>query len=340
MIDVGDSYKKFCETVGGQYFTVDDLKMCPFTYVTDIKASAEQIRDLLSVMAYPNESLGDVQRAYLEKAIIQAYAIAGQQATIDTVVDCLVKADEADPDPLLRRKDLAVVLEEYTSRGTKGRFFNASSNLAPEANFCVLDLKALEKQPDLMKVVLFSMILYISQQMYQSPRSLRKVCVIDEAWQLFNTKHQAAADFIEKGFRTARRHTGAFIAISQALKDFHSGSAASAAWNNSDFKLIMKQNDQAFDEFVSENPSLYTPYEQRLIKGFDEAKANGYSEFLLQRGSVNTFHRLFTDPFSRIMYSSAGDEFEAVEQYRRQGLPIEDAIRRVATERYPKEMNV
>ncbi len=103
---------------------------------------------------------------------------------------------------------------------------------------------------------------------------------------------------------------------------------------------MMRQEPQAFEKFVSETPSLYTPYEQRLIKGFSEAKVNGFSEFMLQRGSVKTFHRLFTDPFSRIMYSSAGDECEAVDQYRRQGLPIEEAIRRVATECYPEEMNV
>jgi len=73
VIDLGQSYKKFCETLGGTYLDVSNLRLNPFSGVTDIARSSESIRDLIAVMASPNEGLGDVQKAHLLDAVIFAY---------------------------------------------------------------------------------------------------------------------------------------------------------------------------------------------------------------------------------------------------------------------------
>ena len=73
------------------------------------------------------------------------------------------------------------------------------------------------------------------------------------------------------------------------------------------------------------------------IKHFKEAKANGFSEFMLQLGKVQSFHRLFVDPFSRVMFSSAGKEFEAVKKYKDAGFSITESILKVAQENYANE---
>ncbi|HGY8422611.1 TPA: TraX family protein, partial [Escherichia coli] len=59
-------------------------------------------------------------------------------------------------------------------------------------------------------------------------------------------------EFIEKGYRTARRHTGAYITITQNIVDFDSdkaSSAARAAWGNSSYKIILKQSAKEFAKY-------------------------------------------------------------------------------------------
>ena len=296
VIDMGESYKKFCHTVGGTYLTVENLQLNPFSHITDINESCEKIRDLLAVLASPQDGLSDVQKSHLLDAVIDAWQRQGNAATIDDVIAYLsgVMASKAD----VRIDDIVTLLQKYSTQGKNARFFNNYSALAPDTAFAVLELGGLADQPDLMKAVLFALILTIEEQMYQSPRHWPKMCVIDEAWQLLSGSNKEAAQFIEKGFRTARKHYGSFITITQSVKDYHASDEANAAWNNSDIKIIMKQNAKAFQDFIDEKPHYYSSYEQTLIKSFQPSKDNGFSSFMLYIGAVTSFNRLFVDPFS------------------------------------------
>ncbi|MDP1315242.1 hypothetical protein Q6274_29160, partial [Klebsiella pneumoniae] len=77
---------------------------------------------------------------------------------------------------------------------------------------------------------------------YQSPRGLKKLNFIDEGWKLLYFKNEKVGQFIEKGYRTASRHTGAYITITQNIVDFDcptASSAARAAWGNSSYKAFL-----------------------------------------------------------------------------------------------------
>lgn len=104
----------------------------------------------------------------------------------------------------------------------------------------VLELGGLEDRPSLLVAVMFSLIIYIENRMYRTPRNLKKLNVIDEGWRLLDFKNHKVGEFIEKGYRTARRHTGAYITITQNIVDFDSdkaSSAARAAWVTPPTKL-------------------------------------------------------------------------------------------------------
>lgn len=82
--------------------------------------------------------------------------------------------------------------------------------------------------------------------------NLKKLNVIDEGWRLLDFKNHKVGEFIEKGYRTARRHTGAYITITQNIVDFDSdkaSSAARAAWGNSSYKIILKQSAKEFAKY-------------------------------------------------------------------------------------------
>lgn len=116
----------------------------------------------------------------------------------------------------------------------------------------VLELGGLEDRPSLLVAVMFSLIIYIENRMYRTPRNLKKLNVIDEGWRLLDFKNHKVGEFIEKGYRTARRHTGAYITITQNIVDFDSdkaSSAARAAWGNSSYKIILKQSAKEFAKY-------------------------------------------------------------------------------------------
>ncbi len=63
-----------------------------------------------------------------------------------------------------------------------------------------------------------------------------------------------------------------------------------------------------------------------MIGKFGAAKDQWFSSFLLQVENHSSWHRLFVDPLSRAMYSSDGPDFEFVQQKRKEGLSIHEAV--------------
>ncbi len=71
-----------------------------------------------------------------------------------------------------------------------------------------------------------------------------------------------------------------------------------------------------------------------ILKSFPIAKEAGFSQVLLRANGISSFHRLFVDPFTRVLLSSDGDDYQAVINYVAQGLLFLDAVSQVAKEHY------
>lgn len=348
VIDLGESYKKFCKTINGTYMDVDNLQLNPFSAVTDITRSAESIRDLIAVMASPNVGLTDVQKAHLLDAVNAAFKEKQNKATIDDVIEYLQSIDFNDRSGFdTRVDDMVTLLKKYSikysgSNSISARIFNEhsqlQSNSSDKSRLIVLELGKLEKQPDLLKAVLFALILHIEEKMYHDKSGIKKLCVIDEAWRLLSGSNETAARFIEKGYRTSRKHNASFVTITQQINDFYASTEAQAAWSCAETKIIMRQNEKAFKDFLVKNPDYFDAYQQTLIKSFRPSAVSGFSEFMLSQGAINSFHRLFLDPIARIMYSSKATEHNAVELLVSQGKTIGEAVEMVAINYFSDEM--
>lgn len=349
VFDMGDGYKSLCENVGGTYLDGTTLKFNPFANVTsdNIDASAERIRDQLSVMASPNGNLDEVHEGLLLQAVKYAWVSKGNRARIDDVVEFMhstrISDEYKDKHSLLNRlDDMIVLLDQYTTKGIYGEYFNSDKpSLTDDAKMVVLELGGLEDKPSLLVAVMFSLIIYIENKMYRSPRGQKKICVIDEGWKLLNFKNDKVGSFIEKGYRTARRHTGAYITITQNIKDFDSpdaSSAAKAAWGNSSYKIILKQSAQEFKKYNQEFQNAFTPMEQQIIARFGDAKKQWFSSFMLRVEDITSWHRLFVDPLSRAMFSSKGEDFEFIKAKRKEGAHIHQAVYELANRNFPDEM--
>lgn len=339
VIDLGGSYKHLCELVGGSYINAATLALNPFTLfdfdgVTEIKGERVndyiQIRDLLAIMASPSEALGEVQKSWLLDAVIACWRLRGRQAKMDDVLASLqgmleLQGNQEDQ----RLKDLITLLSKYGSLGIYGHLFNSDTPLLNGSNLVVLEMGELESNPELLTIVMFVMIVIIQGQFYHSDRKREKRCVIDEAWRFLTLgSNPVCASFIEQGFRTARKHMGGFAVITQNLVDTMNTVQGRAIAASSDTKIIMRQG--GFKQYVDAHPKHFSPLEVRVIESFGEAKTQGFSNLMIQFGNITTFHRYFCDPFSRVLFSTSGEEVSLIDSLIKQGLSLSDAVAQVA----------
>ncbi|EEZ1556187.1 hypothetical protein E8X41_005497, partial [Escherichia coli] len=125
------------------------------------------------------------------------------------------------------------------------------------------------------------------------------------------------------------------------IVDFDSdkaSSAARAAWGNSSYKIILKQSAKEFAKYNQLYPDQFLPLQRDMIGKFGAAKDQWFSSFLLQVENHSSWHRLFVDPLSRAMYSSDGPDFEFVQQKRKEGLSIHEAVWQLAWKKSGPEM--
>ncbi|EFD4585289.1 hypothetical protein FT230_23225 [Escherichia coli] len=85
-------------------------------------------------------------------------------------------------------------------------------------------------------------------------------------------------------------------------------------------------------------PDQFLPLQRDMIGKFGAAKDQWFSSFLLQVENHSSWHRLFVDPLSRAMYSSDGPDFEFVQQKRKEGLSIHEAVWQLAWKKSGPEM--
>jgi conjugal transfer ATP-binding protein TraC len=330
IIDIGGSYRKLCDLVGGVYLEYDNLAMNPFTYATDIGESIDELVDLFELLACPKDGARDTDSAVLRKAIIEAYSQHSTNTLVDHVQEALY--DLFDINTFPTANSLAENLSKFTSKAEHGKAFNLPSQLDPKARFVVVDLEQIKSKNKIITPVLYTVLTQYRARIYKSDRNVKKSVICDEAWTFFKGNPKAI-EFLIEGFRTARRFNAQFITITQGINDYFSFEEATALWDSAALKIILLQDLVALNDFNKEH-EMFNEYEMSVIKKFPEAKKTGYSELQIVSSNVKSFHRLFVDPFTLVMLSSSGDDYSAVQKLVKTGLPLLDAVEQVAHKHY------
>lgn len=332
IVDVGGSYKKLCHALGGVYLEYSNLAMNPFTHVKNIAKEIKHLVSLFELLTCARSGASDDDRGTLRDAILQAFVEHGQSTTIDVVQSKLLDLYKEDREKFPSGKILAKNLEPYCTYSEHGKVFNSPSQLSPDARIIVVDLKEIEDDENIRAPVLLSILSQFQGRMFDSDRSRQKMCVIDEAWSLF-TGEQIAVNFINRGFRTGRRHNASFVTITQGIEDYYAFPEARAAWENSALKLIFLQDLKALKDH-QEAHKTFSDYEIQLLNSFPKAKDAGFSQVMIYADGISSFHRLFVDPLTRVLLSSDGRDYQEVMNYVNVGISYIEASVRVAVKYY------
>lgn len=343
IIDVGRSYEKLCKHVGGEFieFTPDKaICMNPFTFVVDLEEDLAMLKPVIAQMIAPSRTLDDFERSHLEMAIrgvwrdkqnsmtitdVAAYLKAG--STIEKVV--VPEGQRRGSDLDRRVTDLGAMLYPFTKDGQFGKYFEGEATTNFDKQFVVLELEELKSKKDLQTVVLLIMILRISQEMYLQ-RDTRKLVIIDEAWSLMDGG--STAEFIETGYRRARKYNGSFVTATQGWDDFYKNDAAKAALQNSDWTFMLRQKEESIESLVSNKRIVDDEYVKRVMKSL-RTEHGSFAEIYIGSQVGNGIGRLIINPLSLLMYSTRAEDFNDVNVKVESGMSYQEALEAVLVDR-------
>ena len=228
-----------------------------------------------------------------------------------------------------RLKDLATMLHPYTRDGTYGKYFDAQATIDFSSDFIVLELEELKAKKDLQTVVLLIMMYRITREMYFS-RDRKKIVIIDEAWDLLSGG--ATAEFIEAGYRRARKYKGSFMSATQGVDDYYRNPAAKAALDNSDWMFLLRQKPESIEMMDKLGQLTMDDAMKRLLQSL-RTEHGAYSEIFIHSPVGNGIGRLIVDPYSLLLFSSRAEDFNAINDKRATGLSVSQAIDAVLHDR-------
>ncbi|MEA3241222.1 MAG: type IV secretion system protein TraC [Pseudomonadota bacterium] len=300
--DVGRSYEKLSNVVDGEFIEFSERsQIClnPFTHVRDIDEESDLLKSIVAKMASPSASLDDFLVARIEESIRAVWGRLGNNMTVTDIWDYLLQQE----DPRLR--DLGGMLFPWTRSGSYGSWFEGENNLQFNNNFIVLELEELKNKKQLQQVVLLMIISMIQHDMYLSGSDMKKILIIDEAWDLLDDP--GVAKFMEHGYRRFRKYGGASIIVTQSISDLYSSNNGRAITENSAHQFVLQQKTETIANAEKEGMLVVEPYAFKMMKGV-HTLPGVYSEIMINAPAGWGISRLVVDRFSQVMFSTSGKE--------------------------------
>ena len=340
VLDKGGSFKNLCLALGGKHINFDfktQFSLNPFTHIPEGNSSEDQkdrnslFKGLVSIvtqMAFPSGVYTDAEHAFLKEAIYHVWTSKASKGSIDDIATYLASIDD------IRAKDIARSMIDFTSRGSFGAFFNPPANIDIRSDFVVVETDNLEEP--LKSVMIMMMMVQVWQRMISSDRKTPFLVLIDEAWDLLRAK--ATGDFIEALALTSRKYRCSLGTATQSLTHYFKDGlpGPKAAWENSAWKIILKQADDTLTG-LKDHPQLKEflsgMYRETLLKSLKSASS--HSEAVLFHPTVPAVPvRLYCDPYSTVLYSTNAQEVSMLNDFQKSGKTLDESIEAVLAARH------
>ncbi len=329
IIDIGGSYKKLTESLGGQYLDVNlspEYQMNPF-HIPDanLEPSNQKLKSLIAVVESmvtedSNTRLPKLERVLLEKTIIELYEEKRRSSLIPKLSDLADRLNKSAEDKM---RNLGKMLYMWTGDRPFGRLLDGLGSLRTDAPICTFDLKGLSSHPDLQSVMILILTDFILNQV-ESDKSNRKRIILDEAWELL--KSPAAASFMEYCARTLRKTGSGITFITQGVEEIVASPIGAAILNNTATKFIMLQRGDT--EILAQTLKL-NQQEISLIQSLEQRKGV-FSEGFLIEGDHRQVIRVYPSATEYWLSTSDAQDNAFIESLRAKGSSLPEAIKTAA----------
>lgn len=335
IIDIGGSYKKITEVLGGQYFEVslsDDYRLNPFDIPNPKEEpSSQKIKSLLSIVELmvsddEKSKLPKLDRALLEKALIELYKSKRSKGEVPTLSD-LARYLSAFEEESMRA--ISKMLYLWTGERPYGRLLDGLGSLRTDAKICTFDLKGLSSYPDLQSVMILILTGFILSEVERDKEHKKRI-ILDEAWELL--KSPAAASLMEYCARTLRKSGSGITFITQGVEEIVASPIGPAILNNTATKFVMLQRG---DSEVLRNALKLNDQQLGLIHSLKQRKGE-FSEGFMIEGDSRQVVRIHPSPLEYwLSTSDAQDNKYLADLIEKEGLALTAAIEK-ASQLLPK----
>ena len=288
VIDRKHEYRDLCAAMGGQFLRVaasSPHRINPFDLPPpnpDGEGSVllehmQQVLGLFDVLlAEPGQRLSLGERAALDRAIKEAYAMVGitestvthasmppTMATLQAVLDA--EADVAAGTAREIAVSLAERLAVFTSGSLSGGLLGGQTNVSLGSRMVVFGIEGLPE--DLWSFAMYLIAGCVWQQVRQRP-GRQRLLVVDEAWLLL--QHRDGGRFLESMVRLARSYGLGVVFITQDVKNVLQDPRGSVIADNVFTTLLLRQSGKSqqqtshTQQLVAEQFGL-SAEEQRLL---------------------------------------------------------------------------
>jgi type-IV secretion system protein TraC len=330
VIDIGGSYKKMTEVLGGQYFEINlsgQYAINPF----DLKdpsqlPSGDRLKGLVSIVEQmvvdQGEKLTRFDRVQLEEALSKIFEKARSESVPRSpVLSDLSSYCLADSDGSLQR--IGKLLFPWVGKTPYGKMLDGPGRIEADKPIIAFDLKGLSQYPDLQSVMILILTNFILEQI-EHDRTVPKRVLLDEAWELL--KSAAASQFMEYAARTFRKTGSGITFITQGVEEIIASGMGPAILNNTATKLVMLQKG---DTNILRETLKLNSQELRLIQGLEQRKGQ-FSEGFLMEGETRQVIRIQPSPLEYWISTSDARDNQFLSRLREQGLSLEEALHMAA----------
>jgi conjugal transfer ATP-binding protein TraC len=231
----------------------------------------------------------------------------GTDLTID-LISCYLLNHE---DPEIIR--VGRQLYPFTSAGEYGAYFNGKSNVdLNTSQFTVVELQSLKSKPLLQRAVLFIIMYSITEAMAKMPKNVRKLIILDEAWQMLAGSPEVAK-FMETLYRTVRKQGGSACVVTQSINDLYGSDSGIAIAENSPNKFFLGQTKTSIQRARSEGKISLDDHGFELLEHVSTQKGF-YSEMLIMKDKGYGVARFVVDRFTQLLCTTDSEESSLLEK--------------------------
>jgi len=332
VLDVGHSFERLAKRLGGSYIeftTKAQICVNPFTHIptddpNETLLALSMIKPIVSLMAAPLQGTNDLENSLIEQAIQIVWKERSNLATMDDVATTLGSMND------VRARDLSIMLYPYTKNGAYSSFFNGVCNVDLSAKMVVLEMEELKERHDLQAVMVQIMVLQVTNAVYMGDRTTKAQLVIDEAWDLLRGGQSGL--FIETAARRLRKYRGALIVGTQSVNDFYANPGAQAAFENSDWMVLLEQKGSSISHLKNSKRIGDMPlFMEKLLKNLHTVKGK-YAECFIHGPRGFAVGRLILDKYSQLLYTTDANEFTKIKNLENEGIELSDALEQLSEE--------
>jgi conjugal transfer ATP-binding protein TraC len=332
MQDLGRSFEKLCRKADGTYieFRPDvQLSLNPFPLVEDINEDIDMLQPAIAKMASMSRPMDEVQHKAISAMVLKLWGRYGRDLDMTILRDAFVQGtiEELGIDNDQRIKDLAVMLNPYAKGGQYERFFSGPNTIDFSNDFVVIENEELKRKPDLHSVVNILLFYQITREMYLT-RNRKKVWFIDELKQQLGdagSNDLIMAASVEEAARRARKYGGSLVTATQSGDDYYGSTQMEAALNCSDWTFLLRQKSESIELLGRNGRISMDESKKRLLQSL-RMEDGVFSECYVSSPVGEGVARIILDPFSHLLFSNKIDDNAPLDELRRTGYSIDDAI--------------